>query len=1027
MKKSFLIFFSFLFAFTLFAYDGVMSGEKNLKVYKTQWFDIIYPESCVNSAALLAKNADKIYLEIAENYKSSPYFRMPVVLTSKVQQFNAYFSEAPYNHIVLYVTRPSENMNVFSQELLSTFKHELTHAFTFNHKNGFWKSIGKVFGDPVSLGAIHITTGIAEGATLTSESLFGEGRLNDGFSLQMVRQAKIENKIPKYHDVQGARDFYPSGTAYYFNGSFHQWLQDTYGMEKYAQFWYRLINFKNITVQGAFKKVYKIKLKNAWNLFFDSVKVPDVVGNPVTAEIAKDFFAPNEFEFSYENGAGSANEHLTSSKKGLVYWNRNSSGVFFVSSAQKLKDKIAPKKLFSFPNIESLSQSYDGRFIAVNYYDSASAAVLLKQAIYDTENKAWFHTKNVSSSQSLVFYANGSYFLVDSFYEDLRNSIRIFKLNMDSKNKIQSLEFVTEIVLQKNCVPFDFVDFGDGRFAFLLSKNLEYSVCLADSAGKIATCVKVPNPESSQKNFAVRNLAKFGEGFAFSWATKDLLPRIGFFDLSTNNFLFGTKDLSGGVHNPVDFGTSFSMEDFSSFGDGQPISLDDELVFIGKFFESSSVLKTSYVLKDLKVVSLSLEDLNDSSNQFEISKEDFKAEVDFSKAELASSKKYNSFSYMKRGVFIPFSLLDSKSYAFGTELTYSLPFGFTYVSSNPWTSKIFSVSAGLGFETQSAKIEASLNSGTSTSLFNYNLAAASEFDLRGWKSAEMSAQFSSVLPVGRISYFKFALESFASYGRPNRRPLTHRLSDEFNAIFSPGSAVSSDMNHYLYNSDIFSVAFSTVRKSLSGRSSKAGFSISPFGFYTFNQKLGKNPTNYANKFDIGLTMLFYIPHLLPIRSNQGRFTYNFPAKIALVFNPANSSMLFGGPRELVGTSTFLALNYGMPLISYYGEVVLFAAEIQKAIPLFTAIYLNDIKFSLIHRVMFLEAGYSNQRSRIMNLCEYFDFEKWMYSGSLISLRTSIGISPNIGPLASSSYKAYLYSEISASLLFFFSIGIDVSF
>ncbi len=132
MKKSFLIVFSFLFAFTLFAYDGVMSGEKNLKVYKTQWFDIIYPESCVNSAALLAKNADKIYLEIAENYKSSPYFRMPVVLTSKVQQFNAYFSEAPYNHIVLYVTRPSENMNVFSQELLSTFKHELTHAFTFN-------------------------------------------------------------------------------------------------------------------------------------------------------------------------------------------------------------------------------------------------------------------------------------------------------------------------------------------------------------------------------------------------------------------------------------------------------------------------------------------------------------------------------------------------------------------------------------------------------------------------------------------------------------------------------------------------------------------------------------------------------------------------------------------------------------------------------------------------------------------------------------------------------------------------------
>ena len=293
--------------------------------------------------------------------------------------------------------------------------------------------------------------------------------------------------------------------------------------------------------------------------------------------------------------------------------------------------------------------------------------------------------------------------------------------------------------------------------------------------------------------------------------------------------MFGTKDISGGVHFPVDFGTSFSMEDFSSLGDGQAISLDDELVFVGKFFESSSILKTSYVLKDLKVVPSSLENSKDLPNQFEISKEELQAETNSSKEELKSSKKYNPFSYMKRGVFIPFSLLDSKSFA-GNELSYSLPFGFTYVSSNPWTSKIFSVSAGFGFETQSAKIEASLNSGTSTSLFNYNLAAASEFDSRGWKSAEMSAKFSSVLSVGRVSYFNFALESFANYGRPNRRPLTHRLSDEFNAIFSPGSAVSSDMNHYLYNSDVFSVSFSTVRKSLSQRSSKAGFSISPFGF-----------------------------------------------------------------------------------------------------------------------------------------------------------------------------------------------------
>ena len=81
-----------------------MTGEKNLKVLQTKWFDIVFPESSEQSAIILYQNADSIYQELAEIYGFPLQFRMPVVLTSKVEQMNAYWSAVPYNHIVIYDT-----------------------------------------------------------------------------------------------------------------------------------------------------------------------------------------------------------------------------------------------------------------------------------------------------------------------------------------------------------------------------------------------------------------------------------------------------------------------------------------------------------------------------------------------------------------------------------------------------------------------------------------------------------------------------------------------------------------------------------------------------------------------------------------------------------------------------------------------------------------------------------------------------------------------------------------------------------
>ena len=100
----------------LFAHGGMFSGEKKLRLVKTKWFDIIYPERCEASAAILYEKADQVYDEVTAQYGLTPAFRMPVVITPAVDQFNAFWTAVPYNHIAIYDTGASgsSELAVFS-------------------------------------------------------------------------------------------------------------------------------------------------------------------------------------------------------------------------------------------------------------------------------------------------------------------------------------------------------------------------------------------------------------------------------------------------------------------------------------------------------------------------------------------------------------------------------------------------------------------------------------------------------------------------------------------------------------------------------------------------------------------------------------------------------------------------------------------------------------------------------------------------------------------------------------------------
>ena len=244
----------------------------------TSYFDIIYSYGSEQTALLLAQNVDALYEKAAALFNTSTWMRLPVVVSQSQQQLNAYYTAVPFNHIVVYDTVcDSAELAVFSETLLSVFYHELVHAVTANIRSPFGQSFAKLFGDfytPSFL--LNTNMSFIEGATVSSESADGEGRVNDGLSMSYLVQAKVENKFPGWKDVAGARDIYPTGPYYYqFGGAFNAYIRDKYGIEKYAAFWKKAGSEHFYLLQGCFKRVYGVSIEKEWKSFKDSIPVPE--------------------------------------------------------------------------------------------------------------------------------------------------------------------------------------------------------------------------------------------------------------------------------------------------------------------------------------------------------------------------------------------------------------------------------------------------------------------------------------------------------------------------------------------------------------------------------------------------------------------------------------------------------------------------------------------------------------------------------------------------------------------------------
>ncbi len=1029
MKKIIINFFivSIFVSLSLSAADGVMWGEKDIRVVKTQWFDIIYAPDSARSAEHLARHADAIYEDVCAYLETEQWKRFPVVITPAQDEFNAYYSPACYDTIVMYDTPVTKKIAVASDDFLSTFRHELTHAVSYNMKNAFWRGVGAVFGDVVNPAYLFITRSRTEGVAVASESAGGEGRLNDPYSAQTVRQAKIEGAFPSHADIYGSRDIYPYDTNYHFGAAFENWIQKTYGMKNYARFLYKCVNFQTIHASAAFKSVYGISVKEAWRLFYDSIAVPASAAqypDPLVKGACKDYFSGTD-KRSKENARASRYASLVSCSSGFGFTDDAAGSFYFSKWDAERRCYDRAKKICTVKNLRHTSLSTDGEYAAFSVMSERHAVPKSEVHIFNMKSRSRYTMSETGLRDAAVVLWNGAYYLAAVKTKSQQSTLTVYKLDKSASGKVRGASLLASRPLARGDVAFTPKDAGGGEIVYVCKSGIKWSIRLysiADGSEKVydapydrmvigdvslADAADTGTADTADRSVSGADTdwnarSSYAEKvFTFSWAAEDTMPRFGKLiikksDDSREDFasmLLQTDDVSGGVYDPV-------------------MLQNGSIAYTGHFFRDNRLLTAESDSMTLREIALGAkgERLENSDTDKARSAETADNVQSGEQAAgnrdaqtiFARSKKYNPFDYYKRGIFLPVGI--ASTYAQNTSCNITgriLPLGFTYASNNPWSSKIAIASGGYSILSNSGAIETRFQSGTATPLFKYSLSNQIEFDRRGFKQTAHTVNLSSAIPVGRISRLTFGDDVHVFAGRQSRTEFPKGGTSLF------GILEDDDALPIFIAVNKLSAGYSNIHKTDAGVYERAGFAANASYIIKYEAAWGTSFSQDNVYQNLSVNAAVCLPRILPYVCRYD-YTYNFPLTL--------------GTRFFSSRSTF---------IKNTAEIILFAGEVQKAIPLF---YVNRWALRASYTGRFDYTGGTSW--------DFFDaphLVRNLFSGEMrycdsAVLSASLTFTPNFGaaatPLLTSTLRAglrYVIRETKKQNYFAFEFGWNLAY
>ena len=966
MKKSVFVFIILLSClFPVFAdssknIDVENLDTKKLKIIKTEFFDIIYPEISQQAAAVLVQNADNYYKELASYYKLNYDIRFTVTIYPNTDMMNANFAPFPYNRIILYDTMCSPELAVFSDRLLNVFKHELAHGITHNIRNKFWHGVNKIFGDAVSPGYLITTPAISEGAAVIEESRNGEGRLNSEYgNKHSVKQSIIENKKLNHGEFQGARDIFPTAVFYSFGAEFYNWLEKKYGSEKYVQFWYKCENFSGLTYFFIFKSVYGFSIKTALEEFYNEFNVPDVVANPAELD-SVEYFLKDKKLHSYS--------YLVSGKNKIAYVNSDASGVFVCKKDDTLQNGYSkPKRIIKKTAIDSISLSNDGKYLCISYYSTNHLDYKTKTMIVDLETNQRFYIPETGILHGIVVTdGDKDYFVGLKTYSQF-SSFKIYELHKNKAGKICDAVLVDSVKNKFNDVFFNLTDDGKGNFVFIHKQGLNAYISFYNINKK--QLKQIPLSEIDEERIEIADFSVVPADskestdssedtqLVFSWAKKGTMPRLGIANVNetTTEIKFYSQDVSGGIFNPV--------------------KIDSEkIVYLGSFFEGKNIFVADITNEQFekKVVQNKVVDLQ-NQNQDEIQKVDV--------AVLKDAKDFSLWNYHKKGVIVPLGLVNTYSVNEKKDSLDSLGsvLGITYFTSTPWMNPFVIASAGYNIFTNSWMLNAKVNNslkGTKTGLFQYDIFGSVEFDTQGYKQTYEYVKLSSKISLPNCFNITFA----------NNFNFFEGKESDFgdNAIFDFVKTfnfipLNDKENMFIKNQAGVSVG----QTFYTGIYEKAGFAVSAILDSVYCAEINSlaNPEKFYNNAAVG--SVFYIPKLLPI-SNSFDKCVNLPSSVSV---------------ELFPSSNYFAKVSASTLLS--------SKELQWSPNWFPVVYVNRF-FSRITYDGYFSCGKNDSWAiaKIPYYIESFSDGTMKYYDEL-KLSLGLNLAPNIGTFTSFSGAATL--------------------
>ena len=477
-KLALLTFFLFLFGGAGLkcnkAFCGEMAIPRTVHVISTKYFDFLYSAENEQTAILLAEQADEIFLNAKSTFNCNSDFRTIVVISPDSDTLSVKYTSSPYNRIVIFDAVGRVETSSYVRGLLDLFTHEVGRAVSQSVRSKANDFLAKyLLGDSFQpVGLFNVPYSFLEGAVYAEDEKSMSGLLYDNWNLELLMQAKLENKFPSLLQVSGAYDIYPVNKIDSIAAAaFYAYIQQLWGIEKFGEYWQECgkINLFKLDT-GIFKKVYGLPLKQVWSDFIEAIPLPQSIQEENTTR-----FLQTDYDSNYK--------FIVSTNYGLVWYDElkeevDISGFYDYQSIKQL--------LFLANNITNLTVSPDGRFLVVSHVQGGIREKFEHDIvrIYDLKEREFLSEKYDMRDGSIVRLKDGRFAVAGNYVDNGYSNLIIYespeldyRLGFECdvyEGLIYSRSFETSIT------PFSPVALGQNYFACLLCRNNDWYIMISD-------------------------------------------------------------------------------------------------------------------------------------------------------------------------------------------------------------------------------------------------------------------------------------------------------------------------------------------------------------------------------------------------------------------------------------------------------------------------------------------------------------------------------------------------------------------